>query len=180
MNLFLIGYRGAGKSIVAGRLGMLLRWPSIDTDVEIELRAGKSIATIFDEDGEPAFRDLESAVIADLCRRERHVVGLGGGAVMREENRRQLCAAGKCVWLKASPVSMHRRLSGDPSSGERRPNLAAAGGLDEIRQLLVARTPVYGDCADLVIDTDDKEPNQIAQEIAEWLGPWLDATPEAG
>src|SRR5262245_23270582 len=65
--LSLIGYRGTGKTTVARLLALRLGWDWADADVEIELRAGKSIASIFADDGEPAFRDLESAVIADLC-----------------------------------------------------------------------------------------------------------------
>src|SRR5688572_30506661 len=87
MNLFLIGYRGSGKTTVARALGELLRWPWLDADVELERRAGKSIQQIFADDGEGAFRDLESAVVADLARLDRHVLALGGGAVMRDENR---------------------------------------------------------------------------------------------
>ena len=69
MNLVLIGYRATGKTTLARRLAQRLGWDWIDADVEIEQRAGKSIARIFAEQGEPAFRDLEAEVIADLCGR---------------------------------------------------------------------------------------------------------------
>ena len=81
---------------------MRLGWDWVDADVEVELRAGKSIAAIFADDGEPAFRDLEAAVVADLCRRERTVIALGGGAVLREDNRAAIARCGAVVWLQAS------------------------------------------------------------------------------
>ena len=80
MILTLIGYRAVGKTTLAKLLAERLGWDWIDADVEIERRAGKSIARIFAEEGEPAFRDLEAKVIADLCRRDRLVLAAGGGA----------------------------------------------------------------------------------------------------
>jgi shikimate kinase len=92
-SISLIGYRGTGKSTVARHLALRLGWVWVDADVEVELRAGKSIAAIFADDGEAAFRNLESVVVADLCRRQRAVLALGGGAVLREANR---AAIGGC------------------------------------------------------------------------------------
>src|SRR3954468_2686596 len=101
MNVFLIGYRGSGKSTVAVALSERLGWPWIDADAELERRAGKTIKQIFDEHGEQAFRDLESAVVDDLVRRDRHIIALGGGAILRETNRQALSGRGPIVWLKA-------------------------------------------------------------------------------
>ena len=78
--LILIGYRATGKTTLARLLAQRLGWDWIDADVEIERQAGKSIARMFAEDGEPAFRDLEARVIADLCGRPRLVLAAGGGA----------------------------------------------------------------------------------------------------
>jgi shikimate kinase len=83
MNLFLIGYRGCGKTSVARALSARLGWPWLDADVELEARAGKSIKQIFADDGEAAFRDLESAVIADLAQHDRHVLALGSPPIRR-------------------------------------------------------------------------------------------------
>ena len=80
MTIALIGYRGAGKSATAQQLALRLGWDWIDADVEVELRAGKSIAAIFADDGELAFRDLEAAVLADLLTRDRTVLALGGAS----------------------------------------------------------------------------------------------------
>ena len=90
MNLYLIGYRGSGKTTVAAELARLLGWKWLDADDEIERRAGKSIKEIFATWGEPAFRDLEVAVIADLSKLTSHVIALGGGAVLREESRHDI------------------------------------------------------------------------------------------
>src|SRR5262249_20535064 len=77
MLVALIGYRGSGKTAVAQLAALRLGWDWIDADVEIELRAGKSIATIFADDGESAFRDLETRVLSELLKRERTLLALG-------------------------------------------------------------------------------------------------------
>lgn len=165
MNLILIGYRGTGKSTVARRLALRLGWDWVDSDVEIELQAGKSIAAIFAEDGEAAFRDLETAVIGELGRRNRHVLGTGGGAVLREENREILRESGKIVWLQATAETIAARIETDTTTSARRPNLTNQGGLPEIRELLAARAPIYRGCADLAVDTEEKEPAAVVEEI---------------
>ena len=165
MNLVLIGYRATGKTTLARLLAEQLGWEWIDADVEIERRAGKSIARIFAEDGEPAFRDLEAEVIADLCRRQRLVLAAGGGAPMRPESRRAMRASGKVVWLKALPETILARMSADATTTTRRPDLTDKGGLDEILQLLTRREPVYRQSAHLEVDTEGKSPQTIAAEI---------------
>jgi shikimate kinase len=165
MNLTLIGYRATGKTTLARLLAERLGWDWIDADVEIERRAGKPIARIFAEEGEPAFRDLEAAVTADLCQRSRLVLAAGGGAPMRPENRRNMRAAGKVVWLRAQPETIHRRMASDVTTADRRPNLTAQGGLEEIVQLLAKREPVYRESADLEIDTEGKSPEQLVDAI---------------
>ena len=169
MNVFLIGYRGSGKSTVAAALSERLGWPWLDADAELERRAGKTIKQIFEEGGEQAFRDLESAVIVDLAARDRHIIALGGGAVLRDRNRHALAGRGPIVWLKASPEALLARIQADSTTAARRPNLTADGGLAEIRKLLADRTPIYESCADLTIDTENKSPADIAREIVERL-----------
>ncbi len=165
MNLILIGYRATGKTTLARLLSERLGWEWIDSDVEIERRAGKIIARIFAEDGEPAFRELEAQVIADLCRRSNLVLAAGGGVPLREDNRQAMRAAGKVVWLQASPETIHARMAGDETTAQRRPNLTDKGGLDEIVELLAKREPIYRQAADLEVDTDGKTPEQLADEI---------------
>lgn len=165
MNLVLIGYRGTGKTTIAQRLALRLGWHWIDADVEIELRAAKSIKTIFDDDGEPRFRQLESDVLRDLRNRNQTVIAAGGGAVLRPENRVVLGELGPVIWLTASLETIVARVAADPSTAGRRPNLTTRGGRAEIEQLLAIRTPLYEQCADLTVATDDRSPDQIAAEI---------------
>jgi len=165
MHITLIGYRATGKTTLARLLAERLAVDWVDADVEIERVAGKPIRAIFDDDGEPAFRDIEAAVIADLCRRNNLVLAAGGGAPLREESRRAMKAAGKVVWLKASPETIHRRMTGDTTTPDRRPSLTDRGPLEEIEHLLQQRSPVYREAADVEIDTEGKTPEQLIEEI---------------
>jgi shikimate kinase len=167
MNLILIGYRATGKTTVARVLSAQLACDWMDADVEIERRAGKSIAEIFAQDGEPAFRDLEAQVIADLCKRESLVLAAGGGAPLRPESRQAMRASGRVVWLKAEPETILARMSGDATTAGRRPDLTDQGGLAEIVELLGNRTAIYRESAHLEVDTEGKTPEEIAGEILE-------------
>lgn len=169
MNVVLIGYRGTGKTTVAQLLGISLSWDWIDADVEIEMRAGRSIAAIFAEQGEPAFRDLESAVIADLVERERTVIAAGGGVVARAENRRALRRATHVVWLTADVDSIVERIAADATTAARRPSLTSLGAASEARRLLAEREPWYRECATLTIDTTARPATEIAAEIVQRL-----------
>ncbi len=176
MLLTLIGYRATGKTTLAKLLAEQLGCEWLDADDEIERRADKSIARIFAEDGEPAFRDLEAEVIADLCGRERLVLAAGGGAPLREESRRAMRDGGKVVWLLARPETILARMSADPTNPDRRPNLTDRGPLEEIIQLLKRREPIYRESAHLVVDTEGKTPPQLAAEILDRL----QLAPDAG
>jgi shikimate kinase len=169
MNLVLIGYRGTGKSAVARLLGQRLGRPAYDADDEIERRAGKSIAQIFDNEGENAFRDWETKVVRELAARPACVLSVGGGAVVRPENREALSQNSYFVWLTASAETIWRRLQHDDATAARRPNLTVAGGITEIIATLEAREPLYRQCAHLVVDTEGKTPAEVADAIlAQW------------
>jgi shikimate kinase len=165
MNIFLVGYRGSGKTTVGAALAERLGWPWLDADAELERRTGKTIKQIFAEQGETAFRDLESEVLAELAKLDRHIIALGGGVILRDQNRRLLAGHGKVVWLKASAEVLLVRISGDATTAERRPNLTGQGGLAEIRTLLAERTPLYAACADLTVDAESTSSAEIAQLI---------------
>lgn len=169
MNITLIGYRGSGKSTVAAPLAERLGWRSVDADVEIERRAGKSIRQIFDEDGEPAFRTLERDVLGDLLREDRLVIAAGGGAILAEQTRAAMRAAGPVVWLRARVDTIAARISGDPTTTSRRPNLTAAGGNHEIEAVLSQREPLYRTSATQIIDTDDCSTTEIVELITSTL-----------
>jgi shikimate kinase len=165
MFLTLIGYRATGKTTLARLLALRLGCDWIDADVEIERRAGKPIARIFAEDGEAAFRDLETGVIADLCRRDRLVLAAGGGAPLRAESRKAMRAAGEVVWLSARPETILARMSADPATADRRPSLTGREPLEEIVHLLKSREPIYEETADFIVDTEGKTPEALAEEI---------------
>ncbi|MEX0586133.1 MAG: shikimate kinase [Pirellulales bacterium] len=164
MLVALIGYRGTGKTTVARLLALRLGWSWRDADIELERRAGRTIAEIFACDGEGTFRDLESDVLADLTRLDRAVLALGGGVVLRQENR-NLLAGATLVWLAASAETIQERLAADPATGSQRPNLTIDGGLTEIRAKLDDRRELYRQSADLAVDTESKTPDQIVAEI---------------
>lgn len=165
--LFLIGYRGTGKTTVARLVAARLHWHWLDADALLEERAGRTIRQIFAEEGEKSFRDRESAVLQDVCRDARRVVATGGGVILRAENR-ALLKSGAVVWLKAPAAVLWERLRQDDSTAERRPNLAQ-GGLAEIEELLRVRTPLYEACQDFSVDTSEQTPDQVADAISAWF-----------
>jgi shikimate kinase len=163
MNIALIGYRGTGKTSVAQALAARLGWRWEDADVLLEQQAGKTIQQIFMGEGESSFRDREAAILAELVNAERTVLALGGGVVLRPENRRRL-AGSIVVWLRADVETLYDRIRQDPASATRRPNLGR-GGIEEIAEALAQRIPLYQECANYVVDTETKTPEQIAGEI---------------
>jgi shikimate kinase len=163
-NVFLVGYRGTGKSTVARLLAHHLGWPWLDADDLIERHAGISIRQIFEAEGEAGFRKRESAVLEELCGLHQHVIATGGGVVLSGTNRRRLKAAGRVVWLTADAQTIRRRLEKDGRTGERRPVLTV-GGLAEINELLRAREPLYRAVADLTVDTAGRAPEEVADAI---------------
>jgi shikimate kinase len=164
--LFLIGYRGTGKSTVARLLAQRLGWECCDADAVLEARCGRSIREIFADEGEAGFRDKEAMVLADLAERRYVVIATGGGVILRPENR-ALLQRGHVVWLTAPAEVLWQRLQGDATTSARRPNLAR-GGLAEIEELLALRTPLYAACADFTVDAAQPGPQQVCQTIADW------------
>jgi shikimate kinase len=162
--LFLVGYRGSGKSTVARLLAGRLGWAWVDADDVLEERAGRPIRAVFADEGEAGFRDREAAVLADLCRLRRHVVATGGGVVLRAGNRDLMRWSGLVVWLAADPETLWQRVQGDDSTAERRPALTV-GGRGEVEQVLRAREPLYRACADLTVQTAGRVPEEVADEI---------------
>jgi shikimate kinase len=173
-NLFLVGARGSGKSTVGRLLADRLGWSFADADLILEARSGRSVQTIFSEEGEAGFRDLESTTLAQLCQGVRQVVATGGGIVLRLDNRALLSASGRVVWLSDAAELLRSRLLADPKAGQR-PALTAAGttALAEIEQVLQTRAPLYSACADLTVTTAGKTPETVAEEIlAAWHARW--------
>ncbi len=164
--LFLIGYRGAGKTEVARILAPLLGWNWLDADALLEERAGRSIRQIFAEEGEAGFRAREAAIVQEMGDLQDHVLATGGGVILREDNRAAL-KCGAVVWLRAPADTLWRRMQADARTAERRPNLAQ-GGLAEIEGLLRVRTPLYEACQDFTVDASTQTPAQVAETICAW------------
>ncbi|NDC63953.1 MAG: shikimate kinase [Planctomycetia bacterium] len=165
----LIGYRGTGKSTVAAELSRLLGRPWRDADSVLEERIGGSIAGLVRERGEDVFREHESAVLEELLGFEG-VLATGGGAVLRQSNRRSLRIRGRpIVWLTASADVIRGRLGADPLTAARRPALAGSDPLAEVDAALVVREPFYRECADVSFDTGSIPVDDVARRIAAWL-----------
>ncbi len=168
MGVVLIGLRGSGKTTVGRRLAAVLGWPFVDADEEVTRRAGRTVAEIFRADGEPAFRDLEAAVVRDLAGRPGHVLSVGGGAVLRADTRAAL-AGHSVVYLRADPETLHRRTSADPATAATRPRLTPLSGPGEVRALHAVREPIYRAVCTHEVDATDQPPEVIATTIARLL-----------
>lgn len=163
-NVILIGYMGCGKSTVGKRLSFRLKMPYVDTDKWIETRQEMTISEIFATQGEAAFRDMETECVKSLfAHKQDYVIAVGGGLPMREENRELLKELGTIVYLRAKPETIYERLKEDTT----RPLLQEEDPQRKIRSMIAFRGPVYEAAADVVIDVDGKEFEEILQEIEE-------------
>lgn len=160
-TIILVGLMGAGKTTVGKSLAKRLGWHFLDTDHEIEVRTGVSIATIFEIEGEAGFRDRESKVVSEIVHRDNTVIATGGGVVMREDNRRRLRCGGLVVYLCVSPENVIQRLRYDKS----RPLLQVPDPLAKLRELYAKRDPYYREVANLVIDADSLSTSGVMKQI---------------
>ncbi|MBE9198238.1 MULTISPECIES: shikimate kinase [unclassified Nodularia (in: cyanobacteria)] len=162
VNLYLIGMMGAGKTTVGQLLANHLGYRFLDTDDVITQSAGRSINQLFAEEGETAFRQLESDVLAQVCAYTRLTVATGGGIVLRPENWSYL-HHGLVVWLDVPVELLYTRLAEDTT----RPLLQDADPKGKLRSLLEQRTPLYSQ-ADLKITVREAEtPEEIAHRVIE-------------
>ena len=164
-GLVLIGYRGTGKSTVGRILADRLRLPLVDADAVLELRFNRPVSRIFQESGEPRFRDWEEETIAEATSGPPCVLATGGGAVLSEVNRARLKAFGTVVWLSAGADVLSERLSREPGGLSARPPLTAAGTLAEVATVLAARLPIYAGLADVEVSTEGRTPDEVAVEV---------------
>ena len=168
-HIYLIGYRGSGKTSVGKVLAGLLGWPVFDSDDRIETVAVRTIRNIFETEGENEFRDLESKAIQSLTSfSNSHVISLGGGAILREENVAIILQNGRVVWLKASASNLYARIHADGATADRRPALTSLAGLEEIHKILAVRSPIYEAVAAYSVETDERSTHEIAEEIFRW------------
>jgi shikimate kinase len=157
----LIGPPGAGKTTVGLLAAALLGAVFLDTDDVVGLAAGKPVSDIFITDGEPAFRELERAAVASSLAGHSGVLALGGGAVM-DPATQDLLAGQRVVYLATGFAAAAHRTGLDAP----RP-LLIGNPRTRLRELLAERLPVYEGLAWATVTTDDREPQEIADEVAE-------------
>ncbi|MCB9932690.1 MAG: type I 3-dehydroquinate dehydratase [Planctomycetes bacterium] len=165
-HVWLVGYRGAGKSSLARELAIKLRRRAVDTDTQIELQSGTSIRRLFADQGEPAFRKLEVEAVAKAATgKPDTVIACGGGVVESEDNIRAMRASGLVIFLDAPEELLVKRLTAD----EDRPSLTGKPVAEEVQEVLQRRLPLYRRAAHLMVVPAGQSARELAGEIADKL-----------
>lgn len=159
-NLALIGFMGTGKSSVGRLVAHLLHFTFLDTDKVIEARAGKTVADIFQQDGEPAFRDWERRIVEELTHRTQTVIATGGGLPANEINLASLKMHSLVVCLWASPEIIYERVR----AHSHRPLLSDPDPQAKLRELLSVRAPFYRQ-ADVLVNTEMRSLREVATQV---------------
>ena len=159
-NIVLVGFMGTGKTSVGRRLASQLRMRYVDTDDVIERDNGRRISNIFEEDGEPAFRDIESEAVRKVSKLYNHVISTGGGVVLRETNMEALKGSGIIFCLTATPEEIYRRVRHQTH----RPLLQTSDALAKIQSMLAERHPYYAE-ADYMVRTTGRPFREIIAYI---------------
>ena len=165
MNIVLIGYRCTGKSSIGELLSRRLKWGFVDTDELIEREAGLNIEDIVAKKGWDEFRRIEKEVVKKVSCFDSFVIATGGGVVLDPENVSRLQKNGWIIWLNANPEIIKKRMLKDKKSGFSRPALTDKDPIDEIREVMDMRAPIYKRAADLVIDTNNFSQEEICDMI---------------
>lgn len=153
---------GAGKSSVAGKVGAQLGLPVLDSDAMVEAATGRTVAELFELDGEAGFRAEEAKALAlAVDSPAPAVIAVAGGAVLDDANRRLIGAAGFVVWLRARVETLVTRVG----SGRSRPLLADGGPAVVLAALDEARRPFYTELADATVDVDDLDASAVATVV---------------
>lgn len=164
-SIVLVGMMGAGKSTVGKALAKHLSWEFTDTDHLIEHQTGVNIPVIFEIEGEAGFRRRESTALAGFLGKECQIIATGGGIVLAPENREVLRQLGSVVYLSASANELYQRTRMDKN----RPLLQGPNPRKKIEELLLARAPLYRECATVTIETGRQPVYQIVQKICNAL-----------
>lgn len=163
-NIVLIGLMGSGKSTTGLALAKLLKRKVFSTDQMIEQEHGKSIAQIFEGEGEAHFRQLEQNMVKDLSQKKGIVIDCGGGVFIHEENRKYLKQNGLVIYLSAGVETLYDRVK----TRTHRPLLKVQDSFKKLKDLLTEREKFYQE-ADLTFQTDGKTPLEVAEEILKVL-----------
>ena len=163
----LVGLMGVGKTTIGRRLAKRLSRPFLDADAEVEAAAGRTVAEIFADFGEAAFRDGERKVIARLLEEpEPIVLALGGGAFMNPDTRTVIKARAISIWLRADIDTLYERVMRKPGQ---RPLLETDDPRAVLERLHAERAPVYAQ-ADIIVDSDAASHDVTVQRVVDALG----------
>jgi len=165
MNIVLIGYRCSGKTEVGKILARELEKDFLDTDELIEDNAGCSIETIISRDGWDHFREIEKSLIEEVSRRNNLIIATGGGVVMDEDNVQNLKENAWIVWLNGESEVIRERMDKEQRSGKIRPSLTGEDPLEEIKQVMDVRIPLYEKTANFVVNTSNRTLEKVAASI---------------
>ncbi|MCG6883192.1 MAG: shikimate kinase [Silicimonas sp.] len=164
-TVVMVGMMGAGKTAIGQALAKRLHVPFLDSDAEIAKAANRTIAEIFERDGEPFFRDRESEVIARLLDGAPCILSTGGGAFLREENRRMISEKGASLWLRAELELLWQRVKHKTT----RPLLHTPDPRATLAQIQKNRDPLYA-LADIVVDAEfDFSIDQMTDRVIDTL-----------
>lgn len=162
-NIILVGMMGAGKTTIGKELLNVLKdYTLIDMDSEIENREKMKISEIFEKYGEKHFRELETNLLKELSKNQNQIISTGGGVFEKEENRNILKETGTVFYLKASAEKLFDRIK----SQTHRPLLQQGFGVEKVKLILDNREANYSK-ADIIIDTENKLPQNIVKRIVE-------------
>ena len=164
-NLFLVGPMGVGKTTIGRLLAKELDLEFVDSDQEIERRAGANIAWIFDVEGEAQFRDRESAMIEELTKRSKVLVATGGGSILRSENRKKLISRGVVVFLDTSLELQIKRTEKD----KKRPLLQNDDPEGVLKKLKTERHSSYQEVSDIYVFVGQESSKHIVNSIIKKL-----------
>jgi shikimate kinase len=168
-NVFLIGYRCTGKSSVGKLLAARLGWHFTDTDSLLVAEKQASIREIVENCGWQAFRKFEYDIVRRICDKSQLVVATGGGVVLNDANVAGMKAAGKIVWLRATPQTLRKRMMQDTDTEAFRPALTSKDSIAEIEETLLEREPCYRRAMDFLVDTDGRRIDEICEAIMRQL-----------
>jgi len=165
MHIFIVGPMASGKSTIGKILAKTLRVDFIDTDKEIEKKAGVDISWIFEIEGEKGFRERERGILKEITKKKDLVISTGGGIVLLEENRKLMSTKGKIIYLETSiQVQLNRTIN-----DKLRPLLGKGNKREILKALKKERDPLYHEIADVTINQKEKKSSQILSEIIDKL-----------
>ena len=164
-NIVLIGFMGTGKSTISAYLSEQFGMEAIDMDQVISEREGMPISRIFELHGEEYFRNAETNLLKELQTKKNVVISCGGGTPLREENVVEMKKNGKVVLLTAKPETIFNRVKDNHD----RPLIENNKSVEFIEELMLKRKDKYIAAADVIIETDNKEKQQICHELIDAL-----------